>query len=135
MPASVDKGLIAKCVSVHDYTQSCLNHHLICPVNSIWIFIWRKNLRKSRFILILLKSQRLSPITNPGSFLCLVWCWFRKKELAMLNKAFCSLQKNFLDVKNIVNVGENIVFFDHRSAGKREHVYSWFCREKEELWS
>ena len=27
--------------------------------------------RKSRFILILLKSQRLSPITNPGSFLCL----------------------------------------------------------------
>ena len=35
----------------------------------------------------------------------------------MLNKAFCGLQKNSLDVKNIVNVGENIVFFDQQEKG------------------
>ena len=40
-------------------------------------------------------------------------------ELALLNKVFCSLQKNSLDVKNIVNVGENIAFFDQQEKGKK----------------
>ena len=34
------------------------------------------------------------------------------------------MQKNSSDVKNIVNVGEIIVSFDHRSAGKKGKKYT-----------
>ena len=48
--------------------------------------------------------------------------------MTKLNKAFCSLQKNSLDVKNIVN--ENVLLFDHRSAAKGKKFTQSFAEKK-----